>query len=55
MQYFLKNSNAVDNNGVLKNVKIVVSMKHLSSFWRFLEMPLIDCEIHLKLNWIKIV
>ena len=53
MEYFLKTSNVVDNNGVLKNVKIVVSMKHLSSFWRLLEMPLINCEIHLKLKWTK--
>ena len=30
-----------------KNVEIMVSLKHLSNFWRTLEMPLINCEINL--------
>ena len=25
----------------------------MSNFWRSLEMPLINCEIHLELNWTK--
>ena len=37
----------------LKNVKITVPLKYLSSFWRSLEMPLINCQIHLELNWSK--
>ena len=37
----------------LKNVKIAVPLKYLSSFWRSLEMPLINCKIHLELNWSK--
>ena len=41
------------NNGVFKNVKIAVSLKYFSNFWRSLEMPLINCKIHLELNWSK--
>ena len=40
-----------DNNGVFKNVKISIPLKYLSSFWRSLEIPLINCKIHLELNW----
>ena len=28
-------------------------LKYLSNFWRSLEMALINCKIHLELNWIK--
>ena len=31
--------------------KIVVPLKYLSNFFRSLEMPLINCKIHLELNW----
>ena len=41
------------DNGVFKNVKIAVPLKYLSNFWRSLEMPLINCKIHLELNWSK--
>ena len=41
----------VDNNGVLKNEKIVVPLKYLSNFWRSLEILLINCKIHLELSW----
>ena len=34
-------------------MKITVLLKYLSNFWRSLEMPLINCNIHLKLNWSK--
>ena len=37
--------------GVLRNAKIVVPLKYLSKFFRSLEMPLINCKIHLELNW----
>ena len=40
-------------NGVFKNVKITVPLKYLSNFWRSLEMPLINCKIHLELDWTK--
>ena len=39
-----------DDNGT-KNVEIMVLLKYLSNFWRTLEMPLIDCETTLDLNW----
>ena len=34
-----------------KDVKIMVLLKYLSNFWRTLEMPLINCETNLILNW----
>ena len=43
----------VADNGVFKDVKIAVSLKYLSNFWRSLEMPLINCKIHFELNWSK--
>ena len=44
--------NGVANNNLTKNdVKIVVSLKHLSNFWRSLNIPLINCEVELILTW----
>ena len=34
-----------------KNGEIMVPLKYLSNFWRILEMPLINCETTLDLNW----
>ena len=34
-----------------KNGEIMVPLKYLSNFWRTLEMPLINCETTLDLNW----
>ena len=34
-----------------RNLEIVVQIKHLSSFWRSLEMPLINCEVSLTSTW----
>ena len=34
-----------------KNVEIMVPLKYLSHFWKALEMPLINCEVNLMLNW----
>ena len=42
---------AAGANGVLENAKIVVPLKYLSNFFRSLEMPLINCKIHLELHW----
>ena len=47
-QVFLKNQ---DVKGVLRNVKIAGPLKYLSIFWRSLEIPLINCKMHLDLNW----
>ena len=38
-------------NGTKNGVKIAVPLKYLSSFWRSLEMPLINCKVELSLKW----
>ena len=40
-------------NGGTKDVEIMVPLKYLRKFWRTLEMPLINCEICLRLIWSK--
>ena len=35
------------NNGTKNEVKIAISLKYLSNFWRSLEMPSINCKIEL--------
>ena len=43
-----------DSNKVCKNeTETAVPLKHLSNFWRTLEMSLINCEIELILTWSK--
>ena len=50
----LKTPNAVNNtNSSVRNTKKVVPLKYLSNFWRSLEIPFINCKIHLELNWIE--
>ena len=44
---------AAGANGVLKNAETVVPLKCLFNIFRSLEMPLINCKIHLELNWTK--
>ena len=39
------------NTKTKKNLEIVVPLKHLSNFWRSLNMPLINCEVYLTLTW----
>ena len=41
------------NNIARRNVKVVVPLKYLSTFFRSLEMPLINCKIKLNLTWKK--
>ena len=48
-----KTVNAAGGNSFVKDTKIVVPLKYLSNFWRSLEMPLINCKVHLELNWIE--
>ena len=38
------------DNGT-KNVEIMIPLNYLSNFWRTFEMPLINCEVNLILNW----
>ena len=49
--YFI--GSVTDKNLIKKNVKIVIPLKHLSNFWRSLEMPLINCEVEIILTWSK--
>ena len=43
--------NCVIHNNLTKNdVKLVVPLKHLSNFWRSLNIPLINCEVELILT-----
>ena len=48
-------SNVVAGVGalILGDVKIIVPLKHLGNFWRELNMPLVNCEVELKLKWNK--
>ena len=39
------------NNDGRIDVEIMVPLKYLSNFWRTLEIPLINCEVELILNW----
>ena len=43
-----------DANKVGKNeTEVVIPLKHLSNFWRSLNIPLINCEVELILAWSK--
>ena len=44
---------ATPNNLTKNDVKVVVPLKHLSNFWRSLNIPLINCEVELILTWFK--
>ena len=46
-----KATNANGDDRSLKNTRRVVPLKYLSNFFRSLELPLINCKIHLELNW----
>ena len=37
-------------SGVLKNSETIVPLKYLSNFFRSLEIPIINCKIHLELS-----
>ena len=39
-----------NNDGTI-NIEIMVPLKHLTNFWRTLEMPLINCKFKLILTW----
>ena len=50
--YKSKLISGTDDNNV-NNVKLVVPLKYVSSFFRSLEMPLVNCKIDLELIWRK--
>ena len=45
------NTVADGDNSKKNGVKLAVPLKYLSNFWRSLEMPLINCNIELSLEW----
>ena len=61
--FYFNGANAIDsfnlktkimgqtNDDGIINVEIMVPLKYPSNFWRTLEMPLINCEFELILNW----
>ena len=49
--YIKKTGSTGDDSA--KAVKIIISLKYLSNFWRTLEMLLINCGINLILTWSK--
>ena len=40
-----------NNDGERNSVEILVPLKYLCNFWRTLEMPLMNCEVELILDW----
>ena len=40
-------------NQIFKNATMAVLLKHLSNFWRSLEVPLIICKVELKRKWLN--
>ena len=48
-----KTANHNDGKSSVKDAKIIVPLKYLSNFWRSLELPLINCKVHLELDWIE--
>ena len=45
--------NQNENNPVWKNAKIIVPLKYISSFFRSLELPLINTKLYIQLNYTK--
>ena len=37
----------------MQKMKLTFSPKYLSNFWRFFDLPKINCEIELDLSWAK--
>ena len=45
------NPDYVANKRGTKEVEIAVPLKHISNFWKMLDMPLISCDVSLALRW----
>ena len=50
LNFKTKITDQTNNNGII-NVEIMIALKYLSNIWRTLEMPLINCEVEVILNW----
>ena len=48
---FFGNTNADGANRKKEGAKIVVPLKYLSKFWRYLEIPLINCKVEFSIKW----
>ena len=35
------------------NVEVLISLKYFITFWRFLDLLLVNCEVELNLSWTK--
>ena len=49
--YKTKITERVEGNDTEKEIEISVRLKHLSNFWRTVDIPLINCERNLILTW----
>ena len=49
--YKTKITRRLQGSDTEKELEIVVPLKHLSKFWRTLDIPLMNCEINLILTW----
>ena len=49
----LGNATEEDGNAVWKNAKIIVPLKYISSFFRSLELPLINTKLYIEWNYFK--
>ena len=53
LRYKVSNIGNIESNGTKNGVKITVPLKYLSTFWRSLKMPLINCKVELSFKWIE--
>ena len=51
LKYKIKITGKTLADGNTKDVKIAITWKYLSHFWKTIEMPLINCEINLIWTW----
>ena len=52
-KYKISITGKTNNDTSTKKVEFPVPLKHLSNFWKKLDMPLINCEVSLTLTWSK--
>ena len=52
-EYKAKLVGIMPNNNNILDAEVVVPLKYLSNFWRYFNLPLINCEIELDLSWSK--
>ena len=50
-KYKTKIIESTPNNNNTLDAEVIVPLKCLSNFWRFLNLPLINCKIELDLTW----